>query len=82
MGNTTTVVYDGDGKVIGRTTTTHSGCNSGCRWLVTIIAALFVVAAPAEYFPLPLAVLAYLLEGVLVMAGLAGAVQRNRGRRA
>lgn len=83
MGHKTTVVYDAEGNVVGSTrTTTQPGCNSGCGWLVTVIAALFVVAAPAEYFPLPLAVLAYLVEGALVIACVAAAVQRARANRA
>ena len=80
MGRQTTTVYDGQGNIIGRTlVTTQSGCGSGCGWLVTIVAVLFVLAAPAEYFPLPAAVLAYIVEGLLLIVGLAAAVHRARG---
>jgi len=82
VGKQTSIVYDGQGNVIGRTTvTTQSGCGSGCGWLVTIVAVVFVLAAPAEYFPLPAAVLAYVVEGLLLIAGLAAAVQRAWGGR-
>lgn len=82
MGKQTSIVYDGQGNVIGRTiVTTQSGCSSGCGWLVTIVEVLFVLAVPAEYFPLPAAVLAYFVEGLLLIAGLAAAVRRVRGGR-
>ena len=80
MGRQTTTVYDGQGNIIGRTSvTTQSGCGSGCGWVVTIVAVLFVLAAPAEYFRLPAAVLAYTVEGLLFIVGLAAAVHRARG---
>jgi hypothetical protein len=61
--------------------TTQSGFSSGCGWLVTIVAVVLVLAVPAEYFPLPAALLAYFVEGPLLIAGLAAAVQRARGGR-
>jgi hypothetical protein len=80
VGRQTSTVYDGQGNVIGRTTvTTQSGCSSGCGWVVTIVAVVFVLAVPAESFPLPMAVLAYVVEGVLLIAAVAAAARRARG---
>jgi hypothetical protein len=60
VGKQTSVTYDGQGNVIGTTTvTTRSGCSSGCGTVVTIVAFMVVLVYPATYFPLPLAVLAY-----------------------
>lgn len=59
--------------------TTQSGCSSGCGWVVTIVAVVFVLAVPAESFPLPMAVLAYVVEGVLLIAAVAAAARRARG---
>lgn len=80
MGKQTSIVYDGQGNVISRTTvTTKSGCNSGCGTMVTTVALMVVLAYPAMYFPLPLAVLAYVVVGLLLIAGVVAAVQRARG---
>lgn len=81
MGKQTSVTYDGQGNVVVRTTTTtQSGCSSGCGWVVTIIAALFLLSAPAQYFPLPLTVLAYIVEGLIVIAAIVAAMNRRAGR--
>jgi len=43
-------------------------CCSGCWWAFLVI---FVVLVPAAAFPLPLAVLAYLIEAAMVAAAVA-----------
>jgi hypothetical protein len=82
VGKQTSVTYDGQGNVIGTTTvTTRSGCSSGCGTVVTIVALMVVLVYPATYFPLPLAVLAYVVVGLVLTAGVVAAVQRARGGR-
>jgi hypothetical protein len=80
MGKQVSVTYDGQGNVITTTTvTSQSGCSSGCGTIVTIVALIVVLAVPATYFPLPLAVLAYVVVGLLLIAGLVAAVKKARG---
>jgi len=80
VGKQISVTYDGQGNVVTTTTvTSQSGCSSGCGTMVTITALIVVLAVPATYFPLPLAVLAYVVVGLLLIAGFVVAVQRARG---
>lgn len=80
MGKRTSITYDGQGNVVSKTTvTTESGCGSGCGTMVTIGAFMVALAYPATYFPLPLAVLAYVFLGLILIAGAVAAVQRKRG---
>lgn len=80
MGKQTSVTYDGQGNVISTTTVrTQSGCGSGCGTMVAIVAFMVVLVYPATYFPLPLAVLAYVVVGLMLIAGAVAAVQRARG---
>jgi hypothetical protein len=66
-----TTITGPDGKVTKITTRT-SGC--GC---LTLLAAVVVVFGPIAWFPLPLAVVAYAITAVLLVAG---AVRHVRGR--
>jgi hypothetical protein len=63
-----TTITDPDGRVT--TIRQRGGCGSGCAWVFWLILAVFVVAAPAEEFPLWGAVLAYALEAVLLAAAI------------
>jgi hypothetical protein len=58
-----TTITGPDGKVTKITTRT-SGC--GC---LTLLAAVVVVFGPIAWFPLPLAVVAYAITAVLLVAG-------------
>jgi Flp pilus assembly protein TadB len=65
---TRTTITGPDGKVT--TVVTRSGCGSGLSGCFWIVLGLFVVAAPAVYFGLVGAILAYCLEAVLLAAGI------------
>jgi hypothetical protein len=82
MGKQSSVTYDGQGNVISTTTvTTQWGCGSGCGTIVAIVAFMVVLVYPATYFPLPLAVLAYVVLGLVLIASVLAAVQRARAGR-
>ena len=68
----TTITYpDGSTTTI---VTRRSGC--GC---LTFLAAVVVLFGPAAWFPLPLAIVAYVaLGGVVVLAGVGRLVQNAR----
>ncbi|MGH7667593.1 MAG: hypothetical protein ACRENY_02370 [Candidatus Dormibacteria bacterium] len=77
----TTTVRDAEGNLVS-TSTTRSGCGSGCGWWLTALVAIYVVAAPAMYFhPLIWEVLAYAFEGVVALAALAAYLGRWSARR-
>jgi hypothetical protein len=56
------------GPDCGVTTIKKSGC--GCGAILTGLVVLYVVAAPAESFPLWGNILAYMLEGAIVVGVL------------
>jgi hypothetical protein len=61
-----TTITGPDGKV-AKITTRTSGC--GC---LTLLAAVVVVFGPIAWFPLPLAILAYVGLAVLFIGGVVG----------
>jgi hypothetical protein len=65
MSRVTTVITGPDGKIT--TVVTRSGC--GC---LTALAAVVVLFGPAAWFPLPLAIVAYVVLGVIAVIGGAG----------
>jgi hypothetical protein len=72
-----TIITGPDGKVT-RVVTRRSGC--GC---LTVLAAVVVLFGPAAWFPLPLAIVAYVALGVVVLAAVVGwAVQQTRSPQA
>lgn len=82
----TTVIYDGHGNVINRTVVSRSDC--GCGAIFTVLLVLFVIVAPASSasqgtWPLGWAgaLLAYIVEAAVLVAGVAVAVQRSRSGR-
>ncbi len=86
MSPKTTVTYDGQGNVISRTVVSRSGC--GCGAIFSVLLVLLVIAAPASSasqgtWPLGWAgaVLAYIVEGAVLAAAIAVAVQRSRSSR-
>jgi hypothetical protein len=66
MSRVTTIITGPDGSVT-RIVTRRSGC--GC---LTFLAAVVVVFGPAAWFPLPLAIVAYVALGVIAVLGCAG----------
>ena len=73
----------------GSVTTVQSRTSCGCGALFTVLLAVFVLAAPAYYagqgnWPLgwACAVLAYVVEAVLLVGGIIAAVNRVRARSA
>jgi hypothetical protein len=72
MSRVTTIITGPDGKVT-TVVTRRSGC--GC---LTALAAIVVFFGPAAWFPLPLAVVAYVVLGVLIVAGAAGWISHRR----
>jgi hypothetical protein len=76
MSRVTTIITGPDGKVT-RVVTRRSGC--GC---LTILAAVVVLFGPAAWFPLPLAIVAYVLLGVVALAAGARWFLQNAGRTA
>jgi len=82
----TIVNYDAQGRVVSTTVVNRSGCGCGAFFAGVLI--LFVILAPASYaaqgsWPLGWAgaVIAYIIEAVVFIAGIAAAVQRAPGRR-
>jgi hypothetical protein len=71
-----TIITGPDGKVT-RVVTRRSGC--GC---LTVLAAVVVLLGPAAWFPLPLAIVAYVALGVVVVLGGAGWFMQKTGRTA
>jgi hypothetical protein len=81
-----TTITGPDGKAT-TFVTRRSGC--GCGGLFTLLLAVFVIAAPAYYaghggWPLGWvgAVLAYVVEAVVLIGGIIAAVNRVRARSA
>ncbi|MGH7691176.1 MAG: hypothetical protein ACRENY_08675 [Candidatus Dormibacteria bacterium] len=72
----TTTVRDATGNIVS-TAITKGGC--GCGGCLTVLLILFVVAVPAEEFPLWGAILAYLLETVIALAVGVQWIQKRRG---
>jgi hypothetical protein len=73
MSRVTTIITGPDGKVTS-VVTRRSGC--GC---LTVLAAVVVLFGPAAWFPLPLAIIAYVALGVVVaLAGAGWLVQKTR----
>jgi hypothetical protein len=78
MSRVTTIITGPDGSVT-RIVTRRSGCGGGC---LTFLAAVVVLFGPAAWFPLPLAVLAYVALGVIaVSAATAWVLQTMRTAR-
>ncbi|MGH7641239.1 MAG: hypothetical protein ACREOL_10100 [Candidatus Dormibacteria bacterium] len=73
-----TTVRDAEGRVIS-TSTTRGGC--GCGGCATVLLVLFVVALPAEEFPLWGAILAYVAEGIVAVAAIASYLGKWSARR-
>jgi uncharacterized membrane protein len=71
-----TTITGPDGKVT-TVVTRSSGC--GC---LTLLAAVVVVFGPAAWFPLPLAIVAYIVLGVIAVIGGAGWLLQNVRRSA
>jgi Na+/melibiose symporter-like transporter len=71
-----TVITHPDGSVT--TVQSRSGCAAGCAWVFWLLLVVFVVAFPAESFPLWGAICAYIVEGVIALAGVAAWVQRRQ----
>jgi hypothetical protein len=69
-----TIITGPDGSVT-RVVTRRSGC--GC---LTVLAAVVVLFGPAAWFPLPLAIAAYVALGVIAVVGCAGWLLRQTGR--
>lgn len=72
MSKTTITHPDGSTTVIS----SSGGCGRGCSSIAFVVAVLWVVAAPAVYFPLWLAVIAYSVEAVVAVAAVVNAVAR------
>jgi hypothetical protein len=68
------IITGPDGKVT-RVVTRRSGC--GC---LTVLAAVVVLFGPAAWFPLPLAIVAYVALGVVAVLGCAGWLLQKMGR--
>jgi hypothetical protein len=76
MSRVTTIITGPDGKA-----TTIITRRSGCACL-TLLAAVVVLFGPAAWFPLPLAIVAYILLGVVAPAAGAGWFMQKTGRTA
>jgi hypothetical protein len=74
MSRVTTIITGPDGKVT-RIVTRRSGC--GC---LTFLAVVVVLFGPAAWFPQPLAILAYVVLGVVVVLGAARWFLQSTGR--
>jgi hypothetical protein len=74
MSRVTTIITGPDGKVT-RVVTRRSGC--GC---VTALALAVVLFGPAAWFPLPLAIVAYVALGVIAVLGCLGWFLQKTGR--
>jgi len=73
MSRVTTIITGPDGSVT-KIVSRRSGC--GC---LTFLAAVVVLFGPAAWFPLPLAIVAYVALGVIVvLAGVGWLVQNAR----
>ena len=72
MSRVTTIVTGPDGSVT-KIVTRRSGC--GC---LTFLAAVVVLFGPAAWFPLPLAIVAYIALGVIAVLGCAGWLLQKR----
>jgi hypothetical protein len=70
-----TIITHPDGSVT--TVQSQSGCGQGCAWVFWTLLAVFVVAFPAETFPVWGAILAYIVEGVIALASIASWAQRR-----
>jgi hypothetical protein len=66
MSRVTTIITGPDGKAT-TVVTRRSGC--GC---ITVLALVVVLFGPAAWFPLPLAIVAYVALGVLAVLGCLG----------
>ncbi|MGH7666032.1 MAG: hypothetical protein ACREN1_01785 [Candidatus Dormibacteria bacterium] len=77
----TTTIRDGQGNLV-KTIKTRSGCCGGCGWWLTGLVAVYVIAAPALYFhPLIWEVLAYIVEGVIVLGAIGNHMSGRADRR-
>jgi hypothetical protein len=76
MSRVTTIITGPDGRAT-TVVTRHSGC--GC---LTVLAAVVVLFGPAAWFPLPLAIVAYILLGVVALAAGVGWFMQKTGRTA
>ena len=74
MSRVTTIITGPDGNVT-RIVTRRSGC--GC---LTFLAAVVVLFGPAAWFPLPLAIVAYVALGVITVLGSLGWFLQKTGR--
>jgi hypothetical protein len=74
MSKVTTTITGADGKVT-TVVTRRSGC--GC---LTVLAAVVVLFGPAAWFPPPLAIVAYVLLGVIVVLSASRWFQQSTGR--
>jgi hypothetical protein len=71
----TTVITHPDGTTTRVVTSSGcGGCLSGAFWTVVV---LYVLCAPAAYFPVGLMVPAYILEAIIVIAAVATWLQRR-----
>ncbi|HUY24077.1 MAG TPA: hypothetical protein VMV09_02080 [Candidatus Saccharimonadales bacterium] len=72
-----TVITNPDGsKTVIEESRSKAFGGLGC---LGVLAALFLIGGPAAYFPLPLAILAYVLEGALLLAFLAAKFKGRSG---
>jgi hypothetical protein len=71
-----TLITHPDGSVT--TVESRSGCGQGCAWVFWILLVVFVVAFPAENFPVWGAILAYIVEGLIALAGIGRWAQRRK----
>jgi hypothetical protein len=76
MSRVTTIITGPDGSVT-KVVTRRSGC--GC---LTALAAVVVLFGPAAWFPMPLAIVAYVALGVIAVIGGAGWILKNVRRTA
>jgi hypothetical protein len=76
MSRVTTIITGPDGEAT-TVVTRRSGC--GC---LTVLAFVVVVFGPAAWFPLPLAIVAYVALGAVVLVGGAGWLLQKTGRKA
>jgi hypothetical protein len=61
-----TTITDSDGKK--SVIETRQTGSTGCLWVLLV---LFLIGAPAAYFPTWLAVIAYIVEGLMAIAFIA-----------
>jgi len=58
----------------GRVTTIRSKSSCGC---LTVLAAIVVIFGPVAWFPLPLAIIAYVFLGLLVAGGVGYQIRKG-----